>query len=200
MPLRYSPPKRQGWGHTVSHLSATQLYELGSTFLRDQTIPIRSLQPDMTIVWDMSASNPVSDDIPLLPPPTDDAAEDVTIAESHARVIRRITRKFDASVLPQALEWLYRIEAKTADWDGLLSVGFHHSVCFQWIGFPPTLASSSLGFHFGSPRGLTTQFTFDSVLHYRSVQRYLRELGLVTLRDTHIRPKDALASSGRNAA
>jgi len=197
--ISYSPPKSQGWGHSVSRLSPVQLYELTEMFLREQTIQFGESTQEFTILWEPANAGPIAATINALPLFAGPGREDRTGSVAN-RLYRRISQKVELASLRGAVELVQNLEPELKKQGGLACCTLHRSVQFRWrdssgssAAVPERNSIMMLGISFGRPRGISTMFGFDSVQHYRRIQEYLKRIGLATLSDKHIRPKDALA-------
>jgi hypothetical protein len=199
--ITYHPPKSRWWGHQVSRLSAVQVVDRGLQFLSQKT-SIREGFPssELTVHW-------ASVDLPAISGWTEKLVEALGAPakemdfRSHNR---SISRQYKWTVPTDRL----RAVAEWFDTIGpLLESKEVFAQCitmwvFDWLNGDDSVPLiqrpiNMFGIQLSDTRSISTTFAFPTIDSYHSIKAYLAEIGLVSLSDTHIRPKGSVPPAVR---
>ncbi len=187
--ISYSPPKSQAWGHRIGRLSASKIVDIGLQFIEEQCSCSSTPESELGIGWMSDCDSNISRSVNEL---IREIGEPITTVDVPSLVgtFRQNQWTLSSGHLVAIASWFDLVREPLKHKELVATCGTCWGI--QWRINNKRISGGMFGIHLGQPHRLTTAFTFPDISHYEIIKRYLSDIGLVKLSDTHIRPKTAL--------
>jgi hypothetical protein len=195
--ITYHPPISQIWGHQVGRLKAELIVERSLQFLEEKCSSETHTPAELSIGWTPEKQPAVTASVEAIKGRLGDNSNIVELPDAAGLLFRNLRWNVSETQLPSVALWFDSIARPLKK----IEVVAHLSMLWKpdWKDQVPVprpehhWSGNMFGVHLGRPHRLTTYFAFRDIPHYLTIKKYLAEIGLVVLSDTHVRPKGSIA-------